>query len=212
MNGGALPGTRRPRSVTEDIAAKGNCRYRDAHHSYQTVRFILSRHAPLTEIRLHSVNVIAPPQHDAGSGGDTLSPYGRRLRLAATLIGAVLLLAGTLIGTDDDFPFGPFSMYASAQKLNAPVADTRIEAVDTRGRRWTLTQTDTGIRRAEIEGQLDRFVAEPARLAAVASAYERRNPDAPPLTTIAVVVRWHEVHDGRPTGHYHDQTRVVWHP
>nr|WP_205862395.1 hypothetical protein [Planosporangium thailandense] len=128
------------------------------------------------------------------------------------MIGAVLLLAGTIAGTDDDFPFGPFSMYASAQRLDAPVADTRIEAVDTGGRRWILTQTDTGIRRAEIEGQLDHFTARPATLSALASAYERRHPGAPALTTIEIVVRWHEVRGGHPTGRYNDQTRAVWHP
>ena len=26
------------------------------------------------------------------------------------------------------------------------------------------------------------------------------------------VVRWHELRGGRPTGGYHDETKVVWHP
>jgi hypothetical protein len=131
--------------------------------------------------------------------------------VAATLTGGALLLAGTIAGTDDDFPFGPFRVYATADKLDVPVADTRLEAVDTAGHRRTLTQHDTGIRRAEIEGQLDRLAAQPARLSTVARAYAQRNPGAAQLAAITVVVRWHEVRDGRSTGRYHDETRVVWH-
>jgi hypothetical protein len=143
---------------------------------------------------------------------DPLTPRGLLLRVVATLTGGALLLAGTIAGTDDDFPFGPLRMYATADKLDAPVADTRVEAVDTAGYRQTLTQNDTGIRRAEIEGQLDRFARQPTGLSTVARAYERRHPHAAPLAAIAVVVRWHEVRDGRSTGRYHDETRVVWHP
>jgi hypothetical protein len=130
----------------------------------------------------------------------------------ATLIGAVLLLAGTVVGSDDDFPFGPFKMYSTTDKLDAPVADTRVDAVDASGRHWVLTDSETGIRRAEIEGQLSSFTAAPARLSVVADAYARRNPHAPRLTELAVVVRWHELRGGQPTGGYHDETKVVWHP
>jgi hypothetical protein len=142
----------------------------------------------------------------------TLTRRGRQIRVVATLIGAALLLTGTVVGSDDDFPFGPFKMYSTTDRLDAPVADTRVEAVDTSGRRWVLTENETGIRRAEIEGQLSGFTADPARLSVVADAYAQRNPNAPRLTGLAVIVRWHELHGGRPTGGYHDETKVVWHP
>jgi hypothetical protein len=141
-----------------------------------------------------------------------LSAGGRLVRIVATVVGAVLLLAGTVIGSDDDFPFGPFKMYSTTDKLDAPVADTRLDAVDQSGRHWTLTDDETGIRRAEIEGQFDTFTADPARLTVVVQAYQSRNPGAPPLTEVDLVVRWHELHGGRPTGGYHDETKAVWHP
>jgi len=83
-----------------------------------------------------------------------LTRRGVATRLVATLVGVALLLAGTLVGTDDDFPFGPFRMYATTDKLDSPVADTRVEARDAGGAHLVLGEGDTGIRRAEIEGQL----------------------------------------------------------
>jgi hypothetical protein len=130
--------------------------------------------------------------------------------VVVTVVVAGLLLAGTIVGTDDDFPFGPFKMYSTTDNLDAPVADTRVEAVDATGARRVLAEGDTGIRRAEIEGQLDRFAAEPALLSVVDRAYALRHPGAPALTEISVIVRWHELRGGRPTGGYHDETRVLW--
>jgi hypothetical protein len=161
--------------------------------------------------QLQKVNKISLQGVSEKICNDPLTPRGRLLRVVATLTGGAVLLAGTIAGTDDDFPFGPFRVYATADKLDDPVADTRVEAVDTAGRRRTLTQHDTGIRRAEIEGQLDRFAAQPARLSIVARSYERRNPGAAQLTAIIVVVRWHEMRDGHPTGRSHDETTAVWH-
>jgi hypothetical protein len=39
-----------------------------------------------------------------------------------------------------------------------------------------LGEKETGLRRAEVEGQQDLFVADPSRLLEVAAAYHRRNP------------------------------------
>jgi hypothetical protein len=132
--------------------------------------------------------------------------------MVATIVGAALLLAGTVVGSDDDFPFGPFKMYSTTDKLDAPVADTRVVAGNAAGRRWVLSDSETGIRRAEIEGQLSEFAADPSRLSVVADAYRRRNPTQPALTELTIVIRWHELRDGRPTGGYHDETKAVWRP
>ena len=83
-----------------------------------------------------------------------LSRRGRRVRIAVSFVVAAVILFGTIAGQDDLFPFGPFRMYATADKLNSPVADTHFEIVDTTGATIELTEVNTGIRRAEIEGQL----------------------------------------------------------
>lgn len=155
---------------------------------------------------------VAPPdeQRRPAPPVQRLGRPGRWVRIGVTLVGAGLLLAGTLVGQDDDFPFGPFRMYATADKLDEPVRDTRLRAVDTTGRAFALTGDATGFRRAELEGQLPRFEAHPALLGNLATAYARRQPDRPRLTRIDVVVRLIQLRDGRPTGRYTQRTVVSW--
>src|SRR3954453_2962946 len=121
---------------------------------------------------------------------ETLSRRGRGIRVAAAAIGLALLLAGTLWGQDDDFPFGPFRMYSTAPGPNADAPDTRVEGVDTGGRTVVLTEANSGLRRAEIEGQEQAYVADPSRLRQVARAYADKTPGAAPLTEVRIVIHW----------------------
>jgi hypothetical protein len=141
---------------------------------------------------------------------DTLTRRGRAVRVAVTAIGAVVLLTGTLWGQDDDFPFGPFRMYATAPDPNADAPDTRVEAVDATGHTVLLTEWNTGLRRAEIEGQQQSYVDHPERLRQVAIAYAAHNPDAAPVQTVRIVIRWVGIRDARPTGTSHDQIVAQW--
>jgi hypothetical protein len=143
---------------------------------------------------------------------ETLTPRGRWVRLAVTVVGAALLIAGSLWGDDDHFPFGPFKMYASAVDPDAPAEDTRVEGVGESGEVVLITPENTGIRRAEFEGQLGRFREEPALLATVVDAYASRNPDAPPLAEVRIVVRWHEVRDFEVTGNWTEEVVATWQP
>ncbi|PWU51118.1 hypothetical protein DLE60_30380 [Micromonospora globispora] len=140
----------------------------------------------------------------------TLSKRGRAVRLTATALGFVLLLVGTVRGTDDDFPFGPFRMYSTSDPPDAPAPDTRVEGVDRTGAVVELGQDATGIRRAEIEGQQGRYAADPTLLRQVADAYAERHPGAPELVEVRIVVRWYDIRGGRPTGRWSDETAVRW--
>lgn len=141
-----------------------------------------------------------------------LSMSGRAIRVIVTFLAGGLLIAGTLWGEDDHFPFGPFKMYAGAVDPDAPTIDTRLEATDVTDSTVLLTERNTGIRRAEIEGQLDRFRQQPDLLRVVEEAYRRHNPHAPPLEQVRVVIRWHEVRDFRPTGVWTDEVVATWEP
>lgn len=131
-------------------------------------------------------------------------------RLVATALGLVLLLAGTLAGTDDDFPFGPFRMFATTNEWSEPISIARAEVTDATGRTIELTPVNSGVRRAEVEGQLDRFRAEPRALAGLADAYRAHNPAAPAPRTVTVLLRHHEISRSGPTGRYTDEVVATW--
>jgi hypothetical protein len=139
-----------------------------------------------------------------------LTDRGRRIRVLVTLVGALLLVVGTLWGTDDDFPFGPFRMYSTAPDPNGAAKDTRVEGVDVNGRTVGITETNSGIRRAEIEGQQAVYMSDPSRLSQVAAAYAEHMPAAAPLRSVRIVVRWHGVKHSRPTGTWTDQVIAQW--
>jgi hypothetical protein len=143
---------------------------------------------------------------------ETLTWPGRWIRLMVTVVVAGLLVAGTVWGEDDHFPFAPFKMYAGAASPDAAVEDTRVEAIDETGEVVLITPGNTGIRRAEFEGQLGRFRSEPELLQVVVDAYESRNPQAPALQEVWSVVRWHEVRDFEVTGNWEEEVVATWRP
>ncbi|MEO3775886.1 hypothetical protein ABGB16_03330 [Micromonospora sp. B11E3] len=140
---------------------------------------------------------------------DSMTRPGRLARLVVTVLAAGLLVAGTVAGSDDDFPFGPFKMYAYADSPDDPVSEALVLAATDTGRRIILTENDTGVRRAEVEGQVGRFTADPTELRIIAHAYRRRHPDVR-LATVSVIIRRHELSDGRPTGSFRDEVVAQW--
>ncbi len=139
-----------------------------------------------------------------------LTGTGRHVRSAITALLVVLILAGTFVGDDDDFPFGPFKMYAGRDDPDGLVPDTRVEAVDSGGRLRVVDESSTGLRRAEIEGQAERFRAQPELLAALASAHARLRPKEPRFIEIRVVERLYQLEDSRPTGAQSEQILARW--
>jgi hypothetical protein len=133
----------------------------------------------------------------------------RRRHLGAGVVLA-LLLAGTVWGYDDDFPFGPFRMYATRSDPNTPVISTRAIGLTAAGEEVRLSGGQVGLRRAEFEGQINRLRREPELLGLLAEAFEEANPDAPELVAVQVVHRRYELSGGLPTGEFID-TVVVEH-
>ena len=142
-----------------------------------------------------------PRVPDPGETGvTTLSPTGRRVRLAATGVVLALLLGGTVWGTDSDFPFGPFRMYSTRADPDRPVVSTSVVGVTADGDEVRLSGGEVGLRRAEFEGQLSRLVDQPELLGLLAGSYAEGHPDAEPLVAVRVVQRRHALDDGRRTG------------
>lgn len=126
-------------------------------------------------------------------------PLGRAVRVSITMVVLALVTATTLWGSDDFFPFTPFKMYANSMDLDGWVGSTRVEGVNTEGERFSLTEADTGFRRAELEGQKSRFIEDPSLLEYIAEAYENANPDEPELVTVEIIERRYRIEDGYET-------------
>jgi hypothetical protein len=139
-----------------------------------------------------------------------LTQAGRRARVAATAVVVALLVLGTLVGQDDAFPFGPFRMYSTRDDPNGLVISTRVEAVDSTGRVLVVPDTATGMRRAEIEGQVGRFRDDPALLAALSRAHDRLHPGEPSYEQVRVVEKRYQLHDSRPSGIATERVVASW--
>lgn len=131
-----------------------------------------------------------------------------RLLVTAVLFG--LLLAGTFVGSDDDFPFGPFRMYATRDDPDGTVLSTRVEAVDRTGRVLVVDERSTGLRRAEVEGQAGRFRADSELLGALSRVHDALRPAAPPFDEVRVVERRYVLRDSRPTGEQSERVVARW--
>jgi hypothetical protein len=139
----------------------------------------------------------------------TLSPAGRLVRLAATVAVLLVLLAGSVWGSDASFPFGPFKMYSTRADPDRPVVSTRVVGMTAEGAEVRLSGGEVGLRRAEFEGQLPRLVDQPELLALLADTYASHHPDAEPLVEVRVVQRRYELADGRRTGEVTDSVLVA---
>lgn len=156
---------------------------------------------------------VVPPDDDPAGDDDGVvraSPRARRALVAVTLVVTAFLLWGTFWGSDDHFPFGPFRMYANASDTNGVVRSARVEAVDATGRRFKLSDASTGMRRAEVEGQMPRFREDGDRLEAVAEAYHARHPDAPKLVLVEILQRRYHLVDGKPSGEVTEVQVAAW--
>jgi hypothetical protein len=125
-----------------------------------------------------------------------------KLRLAIGATALVVVLAGTAWGQDDEFPVGPFRMYATAARPTGTVRVAELFGVRADGTRVLLQAHDVGLRRAELEGQLPRFRKDPTLLAALAT---------PEYLEIRLEERQRRVVDRRVQ---RDETRVLvasWH-
>jgi hypothetical protein len=125
-----------------------------------------------------------------------------RLRLTVAGVALALVLAGTLWGSDDDFPAGPFRMYATAARTTGNVRTAQLYGVLASGEQRLLQAGDVGLRRAELEGQLPRFRAEPDLLSALAR---------PEFVEVRLVERIRRVVDRRVQPGERFEVIAAWH-
>ena len=141
-----------------------------------------------------------------------LTAVQRRRRGAATALVLVVLVTGTFWGQDDHFPFGPFRMYSVRNRLDGKIRGARVEIVTADGRRAELSISPGtfGMRRAEVEGQVDRFRADPGLVGSLAVAFERFNPDEAPVRELRLFYQVTRLRGGRAQGPVTEETIATW--
>lgn len=143
-----------------------------------------------------------------------LSRTGKVVRVAAAAAMVLALMATSVWGEDDFFPFAPFKMYSRSHGTDGWVDSTGVILTDAEGELIILTgfnmDDETGFRRAEIEGQRSRFVENPGLLAYIAEAYEAVHPDDPEIVGAKIVVTRYELVDGVRSGEESEETVAVW--
>jgi hypothetical protein len=122
-----------------------------------------------------------------------------------------LLFVGTWREHDDQFPFGPFRMYASAVDNNGAVRSVRLEGVDDGGRPLTIRSGVIGMRRAEFEGQLPRLVHDQQLLDGLARSYRRQQSGGPKLRELRLIERSFQLVNGRQVGDATENVLAVGH-
>ena len=148
----------------------------------------------------------------AASPKSDVSGSGRAARLGTALVVFGLLAVGTFVGLDDQFPFGPFRMYATSNAATGEIAVVALEARTADGD-WTLVRPSpgsVGMNVAEFEGQLPRFEADQSLLGAVASSRESLHPDEEPWVGLRIVREATVVVDKVPTGEVRRTVLAEW--
>ena len=132
----------------------------------------------------------------------------RAASAAGILLGAVW---GTAIGADEHWPLAPMSQFAFRTDPDSEVRAAYLVAVTTEGRavRLPLDNGSIGMNRGELEGQLDRLVARPSGLQALADARRRKHPEDPAYVRIELWQSVERLQDGRSVG-ASDELRAAW--
>lgn len=157
-------------------------------------------------------NVSAGPEGPATAvHGIRLSRPGRLWRSLGAAVVIALLLAASAYGTDDDFPVGPMVQFAFSVPPAGEIPSHWLEADTAAGThvRLPMTALGAGLKRAEVEGQIGRFIRDPALLQGVAGAQRRLHPGRPTLTRLYVVMEVTRLDHGRPAG-VSRRTLVTW--
>ncbi|MEU5993757.1 hypothetical protein ABZ806_32700 [Spirillospora sp. NPDC047418] len=140
---------------------------------------------------------------------------GPRARLWRSLAGAAVvgaLFYTSAYGSNDDFPLGPMTQFAFSVKGDGgTISSYWLEADTAAGTHVALSfdAVGTGMKRAEIEGQMPRIRRNPALLQGIADGQRRLHPDRPRLTRIYVVQEIKTLKRGKVVSTMR-QNRVVW--
>ncbi|WP_193071698.1 MULTISPECIES: hypothetical protein [unclassified Brevibacterium] len=134
-------------------------------------------------------------------------------RLGATAVALIILTCGQFLNTNDFFPLGSLTQYATAKDLNGTVNSTCIEAQfpgEDEPRRLGFNPATVGIERGDIESQLDRVITHPELLQTLADSFERLHPDEPKPEKMILCRSVTQLENGRSVGEPEHKILATW--
>lgn len=152
----------------------------------------------------------APVPHDAAD----LSRRQVAWRVGAVGLGLVVLIGAQFADTNDWFPLGSLSQYATPRPADGSVVTTSLEGTTASGEvvHVPLTPTSIGMSRAEVESQGQRIIADPALLGVLDRSRSSLHPDAPALQELRLVRTERELRDSRVVGAPSVRVLATWRP
>jgi hypothetical protein len=131
------------------------------------------------------------------------------------LVLGVLFCAGSLVGDDPWWPFGPWRMFSTSQAPTGAVWSTEMQVRTAAEPGWVsepITPENVGLNRAEIEGRLDEIARDPSMLGTLARSHAGLRPHDRQWAAVRIVQRQLEIVDRAPTGREKVQVLAVWGP
>ena len=141
-------------------------------------------------------------------------PAGRKALLTVLLLALTgLFLAGTVVGQDDWWPFGPWRMFATSTAPSGAIYSLSIEVQEGDDPEWVpapLTPTTVGLNRAEVEGRVPQMTRDPGMLGTLARSHAKLQPGQAPWHGVRVVRNQVMLSGGTPTGEVRHSTLAAW--
>lgn len=133
-------------------------------------------------------------------------------RVGALGLGLVVLLGAQFADTNDWFPLGSLSQYATPRPADGNVVTTSLEGTTVDGEvvRVPLSPASMGMSRAEVESQGQRIVADPGLLGVLARSRAALHPGAPELVELRLVRSERQLRDARIVGVPDVEVLATW--
>lgn len=147
-----------------------------------------------------------------GPGVRRLSRKGLVARLGATAAALTALTIGQLTDSNDLFPLGTLSQYATPRDMDGTVRSTYIVADTENGdqTRVPMGAQGIGLSVAEIEGQVNRFRTDPSLLQSIADAWAALHPDDEQYVKLHLRRDIYQLQDGHRQGDPTTEEIATW--
>ncbi|MGI4894783.1 MAG: hypothetical protein ACRYF3_06700 [Janthinobacterium lividum] len=133
-------------------------------------------------------------------------------RLGVMALGLLVLLGAQVADTNDWFPLGSLSQYATPRPADGSVVTTSLEGTTDDGTivQVPLSPASIGMSRAEVESQGARIIENPDLLGGLARSRSQLHPDAIALRELRLVRSERQLRAARLVGPTEVRVLATW--